>query len=66
MVIDQGKVDCCNTEVGNFCYLTVHNCLYVHTATDNGSSLEKRQFARIIDGNLVYESGESDYTVYPG
>ena len=64
MVIDQGNVDCCNTEVGNFCYLAVLNCLYVRT--DNGSSLEKIQFARIIDGNLVYESGESDYTVYPG
>ena len=32
---------------------------------ENGS-LKKLPFARIDNGRLVYESGESDSTVYPG
>ena len=64
MVIDQDNLDCCNTEVSNF------NCSQligmIHAATGKDDSLEKIQFARIIDESLVYQSGESDSTVYPG
>ena len=31
-----------------------------------GGKLKKTLFARIIDGNLVYERGQSRPTVFPG
>ena len=39
---------------------------HTHVGTGNNGSLEKIQFARIINGILVYDNGESDSTVYPG
>lgn len=39
---------------------------YVHAGTDKTSSLEKIPFARIINGILVYDSGESASTIYTG
>ena len=38
----------------------------MHAGTGENGSLNKMQFARIINGALVYDSGESDSTVYPG
>ena len=69
MVIDHRNFDCCSTEVGYF--VVIHlNALnifnYIATATGKNNSLEKTLFARIIDGNLVYKSGESDFSVFPG
>ena len=37
-----------------------------YPGTGKNSSLEKVQFARIIKKVLVYDSEESDSTVYPG
>ena len=39
---------------------------YLHVGTGIDDSVEKIQFARIINGDLVYDSRESDSTVYTG
>ena len=39
---------------------------YITMVTDTDKSLKKIPFAKIVDGILEYDNGESDYTVYPG
>ena len=64
MVTDQEKFDCCSTEVS---IASVNsNICQSYLGTDKGGSLQKTQFARITNGRLVYEEGESDSTVYTG
>jgi len=36
------------------------------TVTDEDGNLEKVQFGRLNNGKLIYDSGESDSTVFKG
>lgn len=38
----------------------------LNTGAAEGNNLEKVQFGRIIDGRLIYDSGESVSTVFRG
>ena len=64
MEIDQQKFDCYNTEVS--CFIISNLNWLWQLQTGKGASVEKIQFARINDGILVYDHGESDSTVYTG
>ena len=46
--------------------LNLLTCWQSLAGTGEVGGLEKIQFARIINGMLVYDNGESDSTVYPG
>ena len=67
MVTDLDKFDCFSTEVSCMPTWFLTSCAnYIHAGTGEGGSLERVQFARIINGNLVYDNGESASTVNPG
>ena len=65
MVTDEEKFACCSTDVSSLL-----NGFCIHdkplTGANNGSNLEKVEFATIINGKLVYDNGESDSTVFAG
>ena len=46
--------------------LNLLTCWQSLAGTGEVGGLEKIQFARIINGMLVYDNGESGSTVYPG
>ena len=67
MVIDQEKLNYYNTDVSVIMYfLKLLQLWQLTTGTGEGLKLKKVQFGRIIDGKLMYESGESDFTVFEG
>lgn len=68
MVIDQEKLECCNTDVStvNMVFQEFCNNNYQITDTGEDGNLEKVQFGRIINGTLLYDNGESDSTVFKG
>ena len=47
----------------NFVLIIINLTIITDTG---GGNLEKVQFARIINGKLMYDSGESDSTVFEG
>ena len=75
MVIDWEKFDCYNIEVSiiyiviislsHFAIIMANITIHI-TGVDEDANLEKVQFGRIINGELKYDSGESDSTVFAG
>ena len=65
MVTDQGRFDYYNTDVS--CIISNLNWfIYIYAGSGVDGSLERVPFGRINNGSLVYESGESQSTIYPG
>ena len=65
MVIEKDKLDCCNTDVSINIVYQVLVLAINFTDTEDGN-LKKVQFGRIINNKLLFDSGESDSTVYKG
>ena len=67
MVIDKDKSGCCNTDVSCFSYQLIWTVYArVHKGDNMSGDLSNVQFARIINGSLVYDEGKDDDFVFEG